>query len=151
MLDRFLNRLVTWSPLQFWAYTALAALLVMEVVSWITSQVPPCIVNPEDYAHYAGNDECPTQHVFLIVSMAGILETIGHNWVTALSTVVIASFTGTIYLINKRQLRHAREVERAYVFGGCGGQTPILNAAGNPIGMRVQATHGNYGENTRFR
>src|SRR6266540_4550282 len=100
MLDRFLNRLVTWSPRQFWAYTALAALLVMEVVSWITSQVPPCIVNPEDYAHYAGNDECPTQHVFLIVSMAGILETIGHNWVTALSTVVIASFTGTIYLIN---------------------------------------------------
>jgi hypothetical protein len=38
--------------------------------------------------------------------------------VTAVATIAIAWFTGTIWIINRSQLRHGREVERAYVSGG---------------------------------
>src|SRR6266403_2480116 len=79
MLDRFLNRLTGWSPLRFWTYAVLATFVAMETVSWITSRVPPCVVNPGNYSTYYGDEECPTQHVFLIVTVSGILETIGHN------------------------------------------------------------------------
>jgi hypothetical protein len=40
LLDRLLNRLVSWSPLRFWTYVVLATLIAMEIVSWITSQWP---------------------------------------------------------------------------------------------------------------
>src|SRR6516164_8116887 len=38
--------------------------------------------------------------------------------VTAIATVFIATFTATIWYVNRRQLKHAREVERAYLSGG---------------------------------
>jgi len=44
--------------------------------------------------------------------------------VTAFGTVVIAAFTATIWLINRRQLKHARDVDRAYVSGGGPGNPP---------------------------
>lgn len=40
------------------------------------------------------------------------------NQITALATAVSALFAGTIFLINWRQLRHTRNVERAYISGG---------------------------------
>jgi hypothetical protein len=118
MLDRLLNRLVSWSPLRFWMYAVLATLIAMEIVSWITSQVPPCIVIPTNYSANYGDNECPTQHVFFIKSLSQILETIGHNWITALSAAVAAIFTATIFWINRSQLKHSRAVDRAYISGG---------------------------------
>jgi hypothetical protein len=44
--------------------------------------------------------------------------------VTAFGTVVIAAFTATIWLISRRQLKHARDVDRAYVSGGGPGNPP---------------------------
>ena len=40
--------------------------------------------------------------------------------VTAIASGVIAWFTATIWIINRRQLAHARRVDRAYVNGGWG-------------------------------
>jgi len=46
------------------------------------------------------------------------------QWVTAGAAVATAVFTGTILLINRRQLRHSRDVDRAYVSGGGPGNPP---------------------------
>jgi hypothetical protein len=44
-----------------------------------------------------------------------------HNGgITALASILIAAFTGTIWEINRSQLRHARQVERAFLCGGGG-------------------------------
>jgi hypothetical protein len=40
------------------------------------------------------------------------------NKITAIATAVSALFAGTIFLVNWRQLRHTRKVERAYISGG---------------------------------
>ena len=118
MLDRLLNRLVKWSPERFWTYIVLFVMVTMEATSWLLSRAPLCIVDNKNYGDYYQNGECPTFHVFFIVTMTRILEALGHEWITAISTAIIAGFTVTIYLINRKQLRHAREVERAYVSGG---------------------------------
>src|SRR5207248_2719559 len=105
--------------LRFWTYAVLAALFAMEVASWIVSRVPPCIVDAAKYGrYYAENNECPAPHVFFVVSLARILEAVGHEWVTAIATAVIAAFTATIFAINRKQLKHSQHVERAYISGG---------------------------------
>jgi hypothetical protein len=38
--------------------------------------------------------------------------------ITAMATVISALFAGTIWWVNRRQLRHTRNVERAYLSGG---------------------------------
>ena len=38
--------------------------------------------------------------------------------ITAIGTGFIAWFTGTIWLANREQLRHQRQIERAYISGG---------------------------------
>jgi hypothetical protein len=50
-----------------------------------------------------------------IASFAASLE---HNWVTAGAAVVSAIFAGTIYTVNRKQLKRSKEVERAYISGG---------------------------------
>lgn len=44
--------------------------------------------------------------------------------IVALAAVASACFTGTIFIINCRQLKHAREVDRGYVSGGGPGSPP---------------------------
>ena len=89
----------------------------MKVASWITSQVPPCMVNPAEYGdYYAQNNQCPTFHVFLYLDVFKKLSS--HEWITAIATIIIAWFTGTIWSINRRQLVHSHNVERAYISGG---------------------------------
>jgi hypothetical protein len=63
-----------------------------------------------------------------------------HNGaLSALATLVVAAFTFTLWLIASSQLRHAREVDRAYVSGGGPGNPPdgpfyltINNYGGTP-------------------
>jgi hypothetical protein len=55
--------------------------------------------------------------VWAVVQFAGLLEA-HHNFVTAIATAVIAVFTITLWLSGWFQLRHGREVDRAYLTGG---------------------------------
>jgi len=55
-----------WSQRRLIATLAIAAIVVMEPVSWITAPVPPCILDPADYAaDFTERLECPTLHGFL--------------------------------------------------------------------------------------
>ena len=125
MLDRFLNRLVKWSPERFWLYMTLFVVVAMEATSWLLSQAPLCIVDAKDYGEYYQEGACPTFHLFFIVTMTHILEALGHEWINTISTAVIAIFTGTIFLINRKQFRHARQVEQAYLWPGFGKHEPV--------------------------
>ncbi len=53
----------------------------------------------------------------IVASTVGLIDE--HNGAfTALASFIIALFTGTIWAINRRQLKHSRVTERAYVSGG---------------------------------
>jgi|SRR5271166_223641 len=118
MLDRFLKRLVNWSPLRFWTYIAVAMLAAMEVVSWITSQVPPCVIHASyQTTNNSGGNECPTLHTFLIENTAVVLEKLSDpNWVTALATTAIAAFTivlAVVSYVQAKLIRGTLELARA--------------------------------------
>ena len=53
-----------------------------------------------------------------VVSFAGTYPNEISAGITALATAIVAWFTATIWLINRSQLIHGRQVERAYVSGG---------------------------------
>jgi hypothetical protein len=94
---------------QAWLLTILVV-AALEPASWMTSQIPLCIVNPANYGgDYAQNDECPPFHIFLIVTVARVLEAMGHEWLTAISTVVIAGFTATLWWSTRGMLRSTNE------------------------------------------
>ncbi len=106
MLDRFLNRLISWSPLRFWAYAILGAVVAMEMASWITSRITPCIVKSANYGEqYAKNNECPTLHVFFFKSAASVLEAVGHEWLIAIAAIATAFFTATLWRATSGMLR----------------------------------------------
>jgi hypothetical protein len=50
--------------------------------------------------------------------VTGFFTRLDSNKITAIATAVSALFAGTIFLVNWRQLRHTRNVERAYITGG---------------------------------
>jgi len=66
--------------------------------------------------------------------------------VTAIATGVIAWFTATIWTINRSQLKHGRQIERAYISGGGGYR--IDTSSGAPIvdTTRFILTVQNYGK-----
>lgn len=127
MLDHFLDRLVRLSPRRLYLYLALFLFVTMEVVSWLTSQPPSygCIVDPKNYGDYQGDDQCPTFHVFLIVSVTRILAAIGHDWVLAIATAVIAWLTITLAKVGRQQIADTRILQRAYISAEPGGITPF--------------------------
>jgi hypothetical protein len=94
---------LNWSQLRLLSTLAASIAIVMEPVSWITSQVPPCMVNTENYSnYYAEHHECPTFHVFLIKFIAAVLEKLGDpNWVIATFTVVLAFSTIGLWIATK--------------------------------------------------
>src|SRR5262245_48958437 len=51
-------------------------------------------------------------------SVADFFASLDATDITAMATAVSALFAFTIFLINWRQLRHTRNVERAYISGG---------------------------------
>jgi hypothetical protein len=95
--------LLNWSQPRLLSTLAVWIAIAMEPVSWMTSQVPPCMVNPENYSnYYAEHQECPTFHVFLIKFTTAILEKLGDpNWVIAIFTVVLASSTIGLWIATK--------------------------------------------------
>lgn len=56
-----------WSQRRLIATLAIAAIVVLEPVSWITASVPPCILDPADYAaDFTEHYQCPTLYGFLL-------------------------------------------------------------------------------------
>jgi hypothetical protein len=103
----------------------------LEPVSWITSRVPPCLVNPDSYgALYAKSQECPALHVVLVKYGATIFQKLGDPvWATVAATIVIAMFTGTLWWSTHKLWRVTDQTlrsternleasERAYIFHG---------------------------------
>jgi hypothetical protein len=125
--------MLAWSQTRFFVTLAIAVLLVMEPVSWITAPIQGgCIVNPENYAaYYPDHNHCPTFHVFLIVLAIRVFRHLGDpNWVVADFTVVLAFSTVGLWVVTwqasvrqssdmRDTLEHAREsltaIERAFV------------------------------------
>ena len=103
-----------WSQTRLLITLAVAALIVMEPVSWMTAWIPPCIVNPENYAaYYAGHDYCPAFHVFLFKLVARVFEHFGDpNWVVADFTAILALSTIILWIVTlQASLRQSRDME----------------------------------------
>jgi hypothetical protein len=73
------------------------------------------------------------------------------DWITAVSAAVVATFTATIFCINRSQLKHSRSVDRAYISGGGVRTTEFvaLSASNVPItrpGGKFEFHVSNYGK-----
>ena len=66
----------------------------------------------------ATHKDCTKYHITL-VALRYVVEMLNYYGVAvaAVATAFVGYFTYTIWTVNKNQLRHAREVERAYVSG----------------------------------
>jgi hypothetical protein len=107
--------MLAWSETRLLLTLAVAALLVMEPVSWITAPIPGgCLVHPEDYAaHYDGHNYCPTFHVFLMGQAVRVFAHFADpNWVIADFTVVLAFSTLSLWVVTwQASLRQSRDME----------------------------------------
>jgi hypothetical protein len=107
--------MLAWSQTRFFVTLAVAALLVMEPVSWITAPIPGgCLVKPENYApYYSGHDYCPTFHIFLIDLATRVFRHFGDpNWVIADFTAVLAFSTICLWAVTWRaSIRQSRDME----------------------------------------
>jgi hypothetical protein len=110
--------MLDWRHWSEWRFIATLAAAALFPVSWITSQVPPCVIDASDYGTYYGqNQECPTFHVFFIKLVAPIFEKLGDPaWATVIATVAIAWFTfilkrstDKLWDAGERQLQLAKE------------------------------------------
>jgi hypothetical protein len=107
--------MLAWSETRLLLTLAVAALLVMEPVSWITAPIPGgCIVNPEEYAaYYDGHNYCPTFRVFLVAQAVRVLTYLADpSWVVADFTVVLAVSTIGLWFVTWRaSVRQSRDME----------------------------------------
>ena len=88
---------------------------------------------------YSGEKECAAYHVFpyLLVSFGQFLDYHG-GAVTAAATVVIGWFTWTIGDSSRAQLRHTRQIERAYLSA----MGPLaLDPAGKPVHYTLEVSN----------
>jgi hypothetical protein len=69
------------------------------------------------YSEYCESDQANQYNCAAYESVVTIVGSVqGYNGaITALATIFIGLFTGTIYKINRDQLRHTQTIERAYV------------------------------------
>jgi hypothetical protein len=121
-----------WSQTRFFVTLAIAVLIVMEPVSWITAPIPGgCIVNPENYAaYYSGHDDCPTFHVFLIDLAIRVFRHFGDpNWVIADFTAVLAFSTICLWAVTWRaSIRQSRDMEASIAVAAKSAEAAKLQA-----------------------
>lgn len=96
--------------------TGVAALIILLYFSSLFVQIQENICAKDEYT---GQKECAAYHIgpFILLYVFETIETY-NGTVTAVATAFIGWFTLTIYRVNRSQLIHARQVERAYVSGG---------------------------------
>jgi hypothetical protein len=95
-------------------------LAIFYLEAWALGRIPAYVQYCEKSQH-TGHEECVTYHVsiYTLIQIGKFLDVISPA-LTAIATGVIAWFTATIWTINRSQLKHGRQVERAYVSGGFG-------------------------------
>jgi hypothetical protein len=54
----------------------------------------------------------------VVAWVTGFFSSLNSNSITAIASAASALFAGTIWWVNRRQLKHTRTVERAYISGG---------------------------------
>ena len=122
----------------------IALLCAVLAVWWILSQAN-CVGYHDQANHYNFYEQ---QAVYFVCFGRGPIAALGRFWlfidryhepifaaITTLATIAIAVFTATIWDVNRTQLSHGREVERAYVSGG-GNRNQVffsLSSQGTPI------------------
>jgi hypothetical protein len=119
-----------WSQTRFFVTLAIAALIVMEPVSWITAPIQGgCMVHPENYAaYYPDHNDCPTFHVFLVVLVARIFEHFGDpNWVIADFTVILAISTIGLWIVSWKSGSAAERAARAAESGAKTAELALLS------------------------
>jgi hypothetical protein len=145
MLTPFLK----WSDKRLFWTLFLSYLAILEAASWIVSRIPPCIVEAAKYGTYYQNNECPAPHVVFIVTVSSILEALGHDWIIAISAVVTAFFTGSLWfsthLLWKAGERHSERQLRAYILIADGGIELMVTAAGKNY-LKISTTIKNFGQ-----
>lgn len=147
---------------RIWSYWP-GAVLVLGVLLFLfviarSSSFQACYARHEQYTTFRDRQEKNALGFSWIVrnakvagKCAGEFAEHNHGPLTAVATILLALFTTTLWWATRRLLVHATHIERAYVFGGCGGQTPLVDPLTTlPVAMRVQATHGNYGKTPAF-
>jgi hypothetical protein len=98
--------MVHWSQRRLIAVLALAALIVMEPVSWITAQAPLCLVDPFDYAvDFSGRNECPTFLEFLYRHASAAYRVVSDPHVaTVLIPIFLAVTTAFLWWWSTRKI-----------------------------------------------
>jgi hypothetical protein len=98
-------------------WTLLAVVVTPIILILGTSQqFQTCMGEAANYLNYKTFKFCLVDYITAKNSLLTVLATL----VTALAALATAYFTATIWSINRNQLRHARQVERAYISGGGG-------------------------------
>jgi hypothetical protein len=110
---------------------AIGAVLLLLIVEDVASSifVPHHACNPQTESRERADERCGLAESVTYRVIVSIVDWIDrrHDFVTAAATVVIAVFTGTIWFINRSQLQHSHQIERAYISGGGVPQMRVRN------------------------
>src|SRR5262245_43050470 len=111
------SRVMRIPRLHNYILVSLIIALPFALLAWAasdTEQYPIC-----DKSIHTGREECVDYDLifFAGIQIAKFLND-ASAFITAVATGVIAAFTITIWTNNRSQLKHSREVDRAYVSGG---------------------------------
>jgi hypothetical protein len=79
-------------------------------------------------SYHAGREYCAA---YDMAATVGHVIKANDAVITALATAAIAIFTWTIWRVNRNELAHSHQVERAYISGG---GAPEMRAEGRPMG-----------------
>ena len=98
-----------WSQRQLIAVMAIAAVVAMEAVSWITAPVPPCLLDPAEYAaDFTERFECPTLHGFLFAHARALYAFLTEPQVATVAIpLILAVSTLFLWWYSTRKLARA--------------------------------------------
>jgi hypothetical protein len=103
-------------------FRPLAILILLLAILYLEARALgriPAYVQYCEKSQHTGYEECATYHIsiYTLLQSGKFLDAISPA-ITALATFAIATFTWTIWQVNKSQLAHGQQVERAYMGGG---------------------------------
>jgi hypothetical protein len=126
--------MLNWA-LKFWRndrfyFPACGVAILLGFAAIMVSLPPPSAERPLGSSQTTNNiskENCSVDEWIVRCAARMSVDWIGADeHVTAISTAFIAIFTATIWGINRAQLRHSHQVERAYISGGGVPQTEVI-------------------------